>query len=779
MNFKRKILVTSILLQMMVTTESFAATNGYGEATPTEATTGSDYTYVESAMPYLYRDTTNSWHISSPEIQALVDQNTNFPSPIFFGEIGQTASNMVFDNETDAVDSTRIRTFIGNDVGGGGIELNNDGPTSITVLYENYAKDVLINNANGGNFWIDSNDASGATINNSGQSSIYIYENSVVGANLNNLDTKSKMIINGNNADGVTIINNGEIIGGHNIATNANVTNNATGKMSFYGTDVSGSTVNNSGKFVIGNCSVDDGCRSSATMQGTMAKGLIINNLSGGETSISGELDFDSSVINNSGTLNLDNLTIVTPGSPTNKGQVISDGIVNLTGNNTLNFTDINNSKLINMSNGVLNENFIVGGDYTGTGGSINIDTKLNGDNSDTDFIQIQGDVTGKTEIKINNVGGAGAQTVSGIHVIQTGTSTSDAFFIGNGGYVTAGAYDYGLFLENNTDWFLKSHLNNTTPVYTADMGSYISAETMGNTLFTTRLEDREGASQFQNVGNKEVGNIWARTSGGHTKFKSLNNQLKSSGNSFVTQIGAGFVTLGDEDQYNLGAMGGFAYYDGKTRSNLTDRQSKIKVDGYSLGLYGTWYAHPVEKRGAYIDSWVLWNKFTNKVDTPDQNRYKYDSSGVTASIELGGDYLLGKYDQKSWWIQPQTQLIYQGVHADKFKDAQGIDIQHGKDNIQARMGVKTYLDIPTNGNALTSYRPYIALNYIHNTNPYSVKIDGNRFENEGSSNLGEFKIGVEGNVTKNNQVWLNASFTSGSQSNQTYQGNIGWKYNF
>lgn len=89
------------------------------------------------------------------------------------------------------------------------------------------------------------------------------------------------------------------------------------------------------------------------------------------------------------------------------------------------------------------------------------------------------------------------------------------------------------------------------------DVGPYVAAETMGNTLFTMRLEDREGASRFQNL-EKDNGNVWIRTYGSHNKFQSLNDQLKTKGNSFVTQIGTGLVTLGEEDQYNLGVMAGY-----------------------------------------------------------------------------------------------------------------------------------------------------------------------------------------------------------------------------
>lgn len=428
--------------------------------------------------------------------------------------------------------------------------------------------------------------------------------------------------------------------------------------------------------------------------------------------------------------------------------------------------------------------------DYQGDNGMIIFNARLEDDQSHSDKLIIQGEALGKTIVQVNNLGGQGTQTTNGIHLIQTGSSESDATFYLEGDYVSAGAYDYSLNLKksemNNNEtfdnWYLKSQLHNgedpENPVYTPDMGSYLAVEAMGNTLFNSRLEDREGASRYQNL-TKDYGNAWVRVSGGYNQFNSMSEQLKTKGNSVMTQMGMGLVTLGTEEQYGLGFMGGYAHYSGKTKSQLTDRSSKASIDGYSLGLYGTWYAHPVEKQGAYIDSWVLWNSFKNKVDTADQHVYKYDSSGVTASIETGGDYLIHKNGKTDWWIQPQAQLIYQGVHADRFKDIQAADISHGSDNLQARLGFKTYLDISSSLDAATRYRPYIALNFIHNTNPYAVRIDDVEYTTQGSSNLGEVKLGVEGSITPNSQVWLNTSYVAGSHSHQAYQGNIGWKYNF
>ncbi|ALH96282.1 autotransporter outer membrane beta-barrel domain-containing protein [Acinetobacter equi] len=459
---------------------------------------------------------------------------------------------------------------------------------------------------------------------------------------------------------------------------------------------------------------------------------------------------------------------------------------------------NVTNSGILDITNEQFLPNIShISGGYHGNDGTLVINTRLGDDYSDTDKLIIQNEATGTTKLQVKNIGGGGAKTVQGIHVIQTGLSESNRTFYLEGGYVSAGVYDYSLNLKkantslNSTEfdnWYLESKVQQIDPpvdplvpeqpIYTPDVGTYSAAKAMANSLFTSRLEDREGASRYQNL-EQDQGNVWIRTYGGHHKFKSMSDQLKTKGNSFVTQIGMGLVTLGVDNQYNLGVMGGYAHYSGKTRSYLTERNSKLIVDGYSAGLYGTWYAHPVEKRGVYIDSWVLWNSFKNKVDSADQNYYKYDSSGVTASIEAGGDYLLNKNGQKNWWIQPQGQFVYQNVKAETFYDQQGSHIDRGSDNLQVRLGFKTYLEIPTDVGKLTTYRPYIALNYIHNTNPYEIEVNGIKYGDEGSNDLGEVKLGVEGQITQNSQVWINASYIVGSQSTQSYQGNLGWKYNF
>ena len=49
--------------------------------------------------------------------------------------------------------------------------------------------------------------------------------------------------------------------------------------------------------------------------------------------------------------------------------------------------------------------------------------------------------------------------------------------------------------------------------------------------------------------------------------------------------------------------------------------------------------------------------------------------------------------------------------------------------------------------------------------------MNGIEYGDEGSNDLGEVKLGIEGQITQNSQVWINASYIVGSQSTQYISG--------
>jgi outer membrane autotransporter protein len=123
------------------------------------------------------------------------------------------------------------------------------------------------------------------------------------------------------------------------------------------------------------------------------------------------------------------------------------------------------NQGTIQLASGVSIGNALdVRGNYTGAGGTVNINTFLGDDSSRSDRLVINGGAaTGSTALHVTNVGGPGADTTNGIlvvHAVNGGTTTSDAFSLANG-ELRAGAFDYDLFrggVAGNADsWFLRS----------------------------------------------------------------------------------------------------------------------------------------------------------------------------------------------------------------------------------------------------------------------------------------------------------------------------------
>src|SRR5690606_8064350 len=93
-----------------------------------------------------------------------------------------------------------------------------------------------------------------------------------------------------------------------------------------------------------------------------------------------------------------------------------------------------------------------IAGNYTGNGGTLEIEAVLGGDASPTDRLVVSGDTFGATNVRVINLGGAGAQTVEGIKIVDVGGASNGTFsllgdFVFQGEQaVVGGAYAYRLY---------------------------------------------------------------------------------------------------------------------------------------------------------------------------------------------------------------------------------------------------------------------------------------------------------------------------------------------
>ncbi len=500
----------------------------------------------------------------------------------------------------------------------------------------------------------------------------------------------------------------------------------------------------------------------------------------------------------------------------------MSDATWNMTNSSTLTDLTLNGGAVVNFghADGEPWQTLTINEDFTGNGGKLVFNTVLNDDTSETDKLKVLGNTTGNAFVAVNNIGGAGAQTIEGIEIIEV-AGNSDGNFE-KAGRIVAGAYDYNVVQKGN-NWYLTSFIQPEDPdpvdphdpdpvspdpvdpvdpiipepeepvsppvteqQYRPEAGSYLANNYAANTLFMTRLHDRLGETQYTDMltGEKKVTSLWLRNVGAHTRFKESSGQLNTQSNSYVMQLGGDLAQWSSDglDRWHIGAMAGYANSQSRTQSSLTGYYSRGQVTGYSVGLYGTWYANEADKSGTYVDTWALYNWFDNKVMGQEQATEKYKSSGITASVEAGYSFKLGESERNSYWLQPKAQVVWMDVQADNHREANGTRVKDNTDgNLMTRLGVKAYI----NGhNAIDDgksreFQPFVEANWIHNTQTTSVKMDDVSSDMRGTRNIGELKVGVEGQITPRLNVWSNVAQQVGDKGYSDTRGMLGVKYNF
>ena len=132
----------------------------------------------------------------------------------------------------------------------------------------------------------------------------------------------------------------------------------------------------------------------------------------------------------------------------------------------------LTNAGLVNMGTGTAPGTSLFVTNYTGTGGTIAMNTFLGGDGSTSDTLVTRLTATGNTLLRITNAGGPGAETVAdGIRVVRAARGTTDPGAFALAGEVRGGAFDYDLFRggldpsSSPNDWFLRSTFINEGPI--------------------------------------------------------------------------------------------------------------------------------------------------------------------------------------------------------------------------------------------------------------------------------------------------------------------------
>lgn len=439
-----------------------------------------------------------------------------------------------------------------------------------------------------------------------------------------------------------------------------------------------------------------------------------------------------------------------------------------------------------------------IAGDYTGGSDSLlQMNGVLAGDDSPADRVNIAGSTDGNTGVSVTNLGGKGASVINGIELIDVkGNSSSTAFY--QKGRIVAGLYDYSLVQKGN-NWYLTNQYTgpvspgkpiapplSTPKTLRSEIGGYIANLAAANTLFNLTLDDREGGTEYIDpvTGQRGYSKLWLRQEGGQTRFNSGGNQLKTQTNRYVVQLGDELIqgAFGDRDRWDVGIMAGYANQHANTHSMLTGYQSKSEINGYSTGLYGTWFENAQAKTGLYADSWVQYNWFNNQVDSNGQPNASYKSRGFTASLETGYIASIAQLQHSELYLQPQAQVIWMGVKNHTLTEDNGTRVQDiGNDNLQTRLGMRLYLKghSSLDEGKQREFKPYVEANWIHNTQQYGMRMDGEAVSMSGTRNVGQLKLGVQGQLTPALNLWGGTAVDIGDMGYSDASAMLGLKYQF
>ncbi|MEY1228428.1 autotransporter outer membrane beta-barrel domain-containing protein [Proteus terrae] len=501
---------------------------------------------------------------------------------------------------------------------------------------------------------------------------------------------------------------------------------------------------------------------------------------------------FNNGTINNTGTIKLlavDGINSNTTGEYVPHGTLssASSGIVH---GQLLGVKDFNHSGVLDLTGAGLSGNSFVisggqvagqngNGTFTTNGGTLKMATTLNegGQESRSDVLVVDNLKKGNDATKIDIVIASGSKEIAtkenGIQLVKTlGTQDADAFELA--GPVTYGRYEYLLYDGDasgvNDGYYLRNQLKKTDEkIPNPNVGAYLGNQYAAANMFNQNILDRRDNVQAPDQ------TVWARINYNQVKTDHIRDTQELQIDSTLLQIGADFYR--DEEKGRVaGAYVGYGYSDVENRSRLTGTKAEGDVKGVQLGAYYSWM--PEKDNGPYVDVWGHFAHYNNKLKGQAQKNQdrKYDSYGFAVSTEGGYSFIVEENDVNKWVLKPHVQLTYNYIDADDFTDHNNTRFSHNKsEGVQTRLGARFY----GNKQQPKGLLPFVEANWLYNGMDNEVVLNGDKESSDIGKNIGELKIGLQGNVNDSSSLFIHFNVQKGSHDYQQIGGQIGYNYNW
>lgn len=407
-----------------------------------------------------------------------------------------------------------------------------------------------------------------------------------------------------------------------------------------------------------------------------------------------------------------------------------------------------------------------VNGNYTGNGGTLHFNTVLAGDGAASSRMHVTGDTSGTTQVTVNNIAGAGAQTVNGIPLVQVDGASNGKFTLQ--GRAIGGMHEYFLHKGSpgaaNGNWYLTSVYTGNpcdinpslpeckpvdpvdpvdptdptdpVPVLRPEPGAYLANQAAAVQMFQLRRHDR-GEPGFDRART----GTWVRA-GRDQLQANVAGQVDARTHINTLQLGSDVWRWGD-GRGQVGVMLGTGEATTQAVSTLSGYGTRGKVKGKSAGVYLGWVQDAQSSAGLYVDGWLQAARFDNEVQGEGIARETYDSRTRSASLEAGYAWAIRSTEASTLYLQPQAQLTWTDYDGDSLVENNGTTVEDGRGGgLNSRLGLRLFGQSTLQGNRV---QPFLAVNWLRgqrdeamrfNSESLSAKTPENRYEVQAGAQL-------------------------------------------
>ena len=286
---------------------------------------------------------------------------------------------------------------------------------------------------------------------------------------------------------------------------------------------------------------------------------------------------------------------------------------------------------------------------------------------------------------------------------------------------------------------------------------------------------------RFEKVATKN-NNIWVKNMEGEfTGFK--NERTGSYSNRYrITKVGFDFERLRD----NWINYGGVVFSNINSNTKFLSYEGKNEIKGMSLGLYSTWLH---KEKNIYYDFVANVTNYKSRYDvisasgdpvhsvsTGSLDDFVHTNS-FTFSAEAGKRILLKEEEDKTYYVQPEGQLVYQFTKGYKFNVSNGLRVNNGDlHGLLTRVGLRAGIDSKNK-----RFNSYVKLMYEAELLGNSKTVFNEKFE-ESTSNRDHwltYGIGLTTTTKKGKQIYFEAQRSTKHKVRQDWQLNLGIRFNF